>query len=175
MGKVVQTLDGGAPANAGDIAGLAFDVLKALSLKIRAGSTSDWRQYWNVDRYNRPTQPKPEQACRDALLSDLHERLEWLGIDAHRESVYANDKRSGIRVSFAGFNVPVEIKRSCHPTSGRRSEFSWSPGTPGILGPQGTQSTSCYGSATQRPAAPPSAGVGLLRRQRMSGTVSNNR
>ena len=30
------------------------------------------------------------------------------------EGVYANDGRSDIRVSFAGLNVPVEIKRSCH-------------------------------------------------------------
>ena len=115
IGKVVQTLDRGAPANAGDLAALVFDELKVLSLKIRDGSTSDWRQYWNVDPYNRPTRPKPEDACRDAVLSDLQERLGRLGIDAQPEGVYAEDKRSDIRVSFAGFNVPVEIKRSCHP------------------------------------------------------------
>ena len=38
-----------------------------------------------------------------------------MGIDAQPEGVYAEDKRSDIRVSFAAFNVPVEIKRSCHP------------------------------------------------------------
>ncbi len=115
IGKVVQTIDGGAPANAGDLAALVFEELAALSLKIRDGSTSDWRQHWNVDGHNRPKSPKPEDACRDALLSDLQERLETLGIDAQPEGVYAEDKRSDIRVSFGGFNVPVEIKRSCHP------------------------------------------------------------
>ena len=114
FGKVVQTLDRGASANAGDLAALVFDELKALSLKIRNGSTSDWRQHWNVDPHNRPTRPKPEDACRDAVLSDLQERLGRLGIDAQPEGVYAEDNRSDIRVSFAGFNVPVEIKRSCH-------------------------------------------------------------
>ena len=113
--KVVQTLAGGTPANAGDLAALLYDELNVLSLKIRDGSTSDWRQHWNVDGDNRPERPKPEDACRDALLSDLKERLDPLGIDAQQEGVYANDKRSDIRVSFAGFNVPVEIKRSCHP------------------------------------------------------------
>ena len=113
--KVIQTLDEGTPANAGDLAALVFDELEALSLKIRDGSTSDWRQHWNVDGYNRPMSPKPEDACRDALLSDLQERLGQLEIDAQPEGVYAEDKRSDIRVSFAGFNVPVEIKRSCHP------------------------------------------------------------
>ena len=115
IGKVVRTLDGGTPANAGDLAALVFAELKALSAKIRDGSTSDWRQHWNVDGHNRPNSPKPEDACRDALLSDLQERLGRLGIDAQPEGVYAEDKRSDIRVSFAGFNVPVEIKRSCHP------------------------------------------------------------
>ena len=114
IGNVVQTLDRRAPANAGDLAALVFDELEDLSLKIRDGSTSDWRQHWNVDRHNRPTDPKPENACRDALLSDLQERLGQLGIDAQPEGVYAEHKRSDIRVSFAGFNVPVEIKRSCH-------------------------------------------------------------
>ena len=114
IGQVVRTLDNGNPANAGDLAALVFDELKVLSLKIRDGNTSDWRQHWNVDRYNRPTDPKPEDACRDAVLSDLQERLGRLGIDGQPEGVYAEGKRSDIRVSFAGFDVPVEIKRSCH-------------------------------------------------------------
>ena len=115
IGKVVQTIDRGNPANAGDLAALIFDELKDLCHKIRDGSTSDWRQYWNVDPYNRPTDPKPEHACRDAVLSDLQERLGRRGIDAQPEGVYGDGKRSDIRVSFAGFNVPVEMKRSCHP------------------------------------------------------------
>ena len=48
IGKVVRTLDGGTPANAGDLAALVFDELKALSVKIRDGSTSDWRQHWRL-------------------------------------------------------------------------------------------------------------------------------
>lgn len=115
IAKVVQTLDRGTPANAGDLAALVFNELKALSLKIRNGGTSDWRQHWNTDRYKRPKDPKHEDLCRDAVLSDLQERLAGLGIDAQPEGVYAEDKRSDIRVSFAEFNVPVEIKRSCHP------------------------------------------------------------
>ena len=113
--KVVQTFDRRAPANAGDLAALVFGELGDLAFKIRDGSTSDWRQHWNVDSHNRPTGPKPEDACRDAVLSDLQERLGRLGIDAQPEGVYAEDKRADIRVSFAGFNVPLEIKRSCHP------------------------------------------------------------
>ena len=112
--RVVQTLDKGSPANAGDLAALVSDELTDLSKKIRDGSTSDWRQYWNVDGHNQPTRPRPENASRDAVLSDLNQRLVGLGVDAQPEGVYAEDKRADIRVSFEGFNVPVEIKRSCH-------------------------------------------------------------
>ena len=114
IGQVVETLDNRSPANAGDLAALLFDELKDLSLGIRDGSTSPWRQYWNVDGYNRAMDPKPENACRDTLLFNLQERLGRLGIDAQPEGSYAEDKRSDIRVSFGGFNIPVEIKRSCH-------------------------------------------------------------
>ena len=114
IGQVVRTLDNGSPANTGDLAALVFDELSEILEKIRNGSTSDWRQHWNVDKHNRPVNPKPEDACRDAVLSDLQERLECMGVDAQPEGVYADDKRSDIRVSFASFNVPVEIKRSCH-------------------------------------------------------------
>lgn len=112
--KVVRTLDQGPPANAGDLAALVLAELGKLCEEIRDGNTSDWRQYWNVDGHNRPQKPKPENGCRDAVLSDLQERLERLGIDAQPEGTYAEDKRSDIRVSFGGFNLPVEIKRSCH-------------------------------------------------------------
>ena len=112
--RVVRTLDNLAPANAEDLAALVFDELNGLSRKIRDGSTSDWRQYWNVDGFKHPEKPRPEDECRDTVLSDLQERLVRLDIDAQPEGTYADDKRADIRVSFGGFNVPVEIKRSCH-------------------------------------------------------------
>jgi hypothetical protein len=114
IGQVVKTLDNRTPANPGDLAALVVAELDHLSRRIRDGSTSDWRQYWNVDRHNRPLNPRPEESCRDLVLVSLRDRLERLGIDAQPEGVYADDNRSDIRVSFAGFNVPVEIKRSCH-------------------------------------------------------------
>ena len=136
--QVVQTLDNGRPANAGDLAALVFDELTELSNKIRDGSTSDWRQYWNLDGHNRPTHPRPENASRDAVLSDLNQRLVGLGVDAQPEGVYAEDKRADIRVSFEGFNVPVEIKRSCHSdvwTAVRKqliAEYTRHPGAKGF-------------------------------------------
>ena len=113
--QATKTLANEDPANAADLAALLVDVIEDLSKRIRDDSTSDWRQYWNVDSRNRTTHPKPENACRDALLSDLRNRVDQLGIDAQPEGTYAADKRADIRASFGGFfNVPVEIKRSCH-------------------------------------------------------------
>ena len=112
--RVIQVLGNRKPANAADLAALTSDMLAKISRNVRDGSTSDWRQYWNVDPHNRPQCPKPENACRDALLSDLKLKMDLLGIDVQPEGSYADDKRSDIRVSCGGFNVPMEIKRSCH-------------------------------------------------------------
>ena len=127
--RICETLDGGTPTNPADLTALLMDRLDEIGSKIRSGPTSDWRQYWNVDSYNRPLRKKPEDAedshdpppcqrpedaCRDHLLSDLQEKLSPLGIDAQPEGQYANDKRSDIRVFYAGFNVPVEIKKNSH-------------------------------------------------------------
>ena len=97
---------------------LSFDYLRDIARKIRDGSTNDYRQYWNHDKENKKlSKPKPENDCRDILLSDLNERLGVLHIDAQREGNYADDKRADIRVSFDGahgLNVPVEIKKDSH-------------------------------------------------------------
>ena len=115
VGQVLQTLDNSQPANAADLAALTTDTLCDLAKRIRDGNTSDWRQYWNMATWK----PEHEDTCRDRLLSDLERRFTILAIDAQPEGRYANQKRADIRVSFrrpnAGFNVPVEIKKSTHP------------------------------------------------------------
>ena len=112
--RVARVLDNGHPASATDLWALTVDMLNQVARRARHGATSDWRQYWNVDRHNRPEGSRPENACRDTLLSDLQRELTPLGVDAAKEGSYANDKRADIRVTFGGFNVPIEIKRSCH-------------------------------------------------------------
>ena len=114
IAQVIETLASGPPANVADLAALTLENLNGIARTIRDGNTSDWRQYWNVDHHGRPQKPRPEDACRDALLSDLRNKLMRLDIEVQPEGRYANDKRADIRVSCAGFNIPVEIKRSCH-------------------------------------------------------------
>ena len=112
---VTKTLGNGRPANARDLAALVAAELEVLSLQIRDSSASYWKHFWNVDKYNRARGPRPEKSCRDAILFGLQARLARLGIDVQPEGTYADDKRADIRVAFGGFNVPVEIKRACHP------------------------------------------------------------
>ncbi len=116
--EVSRTLANLQPASAADLAALTLEHLRDIARKIRDGSTNDYRQYWSYDKDNRKLcKPKPENDCRDALLSDLNERLNKLSVDAQREGNYADDKRADIRVSFGGtnrFNVPIEIKKDSH-------------------------------------------------------------
>ena len=112
--RIIDVLDNRGPVNAADLAALAVDKLSQIARNIRDGNTSDWRQFWNVDTHNRAQSPKPEDACRDALLSDLQSLVEPLGVDAQPEGRYADGKRADMRLSIGGFNIPVEVKKSCH-------------------------------------------------------------
>lgn len=118
VSQVIQSLANLQPANAADLAALTYEKLRDIARKIRDGGTNDYRQYWSHDSSNKHLEKsKPENDCRDALLSDLQELLGRLSIDAQREGNYADDKRADIRVSFGGtdgFNVPIEIKKDSH-------------------------------------------------------------
>lgn len=119
--QVNATLNKRSPANAGDLAALTVELLRELARQIRNGNTDDYCQYWNEKEKQKSRQlssPKHEDACRDALLSDLKRRLEPLGIEAQPEGHYADNKRADIRVAFGGrdgFEVPIEIKKNSHP------------------------------------------------------------
>lgn len=106
------------PASAADLAALTIDHLHYIARKIRDGNTNDYKQYWSYDASNKNLSiPKPENDCRDALLSDLKISLGKLNIEAVKEGYYAEDKRADIRVSFGGvngFNVPIEIKKDSY-------------------------------------------------------------
>lgn len=113
--QVTKMLENGRPANAGDLAALVAAEIATLADQIRDGSASYWKHFWNVNRHNRPTDPRPESSCRDVILFALQRRLARRGIDTQPEGTYGDDTRSDIRVAYGGFNVPIEIKRSCHP------------------------------------------------------------
>ena len=112
--EVRATLEGGTPANAGDLAALIVERIEEIALRVRTTNTDEWRQYWDEGERGRLEKPKIEDRCRDTLLSQLRQ-LVPTGVDAQPEGQYANDKRSDIRVAMASsFHVPVEVKKNDH-------------------------------------------------------------
>ena len=112
--QVQDTLNDGPPANAADLAALLEDRLDDMCADLKGSNSDFWRQFWNEDRHRRLTEAKPEDSCRDALLTNLQLRLPD-EVDAVREGSYAADTRSDIRANCLGFNVPIEIKKDSHP------------------------------------------------------------
>lgn len=107
--QVCNTLANRQPASAADLWALTVDHLTQLAGEIRNGSTNDYRQYWANN------EPKLENDCRDALLSDLKQRLATVGVAAEREGNYADDKRADIKVIASPHHIPIEVKRETHP------------------------------------------------------------
>ena len=110
----MRTLSRGAPANVGDLHAVACEYLHEIALDIENAATDRYKLFWNVDKYSRPTTPRPENDGRDRLLEILRDKLRPLGIDAEPEGHYARHKRADIKVLCRQMNVPIEIKRHYH-------------------------------------------------------------
>ena len=114
--EIRNGLKGGPPAGPADLAALVADKLSGLAMKIRDGNTDDWQQYWHTDpgdpKGRKVSQPKAENPCRDALLSDLQMLLAPLEVDAQPEGHHAEDARSDIIAVHGVHAVVVEIKKT---------------------------------------------------------------
>ena len=110
--QVIEVLRDGPPAGAADLGELVVDRLKRIAEEARTTNANLWRQFWNEDA-GKPTKPKYENACRDALLARLRHRLP-AGCDAQPEGQYAGNRRADLRISCGEWNVPVEIKKTSH-------------------------------------------------------------
>ena len=106
---VRATLDNLTPANVADLMALALHRLDEVARAIQNSDTNDWAQFWNEERGECPW-PKPENRCRDALLRLLRDRLPE-GVRVEKEAHEVSDRRVDIRVSYADFHVPIEIKK----------------------------------------------------------------
>lgn len=114
VAQVVQTLNGGAPANIGDLQALTMDLLTDIKEEMRNGAADGWKICWNTDSHGAATNPKIENVCRDFLLGHLNSRLKPFGATAKPEARYADDKRADIDVTCASMVLPIEIKRQMH-------------------------------------------------------------
>lgn len=111
--EVEHTLRDEAPAHVADLWALLGDRLEHFSERVRTDSRNVWRQFWNVDESGRPTDPRPENACRDVLLAELDPRLPP-GVYLEPEASHAADWRADLGAQYGDFSVPIEIKRDRH-------------------------------------------------------------
>jgi hypothetical protein len=114
VAEVVKTLNGGTPANIGDLQALTMDLLADIKNEMRDGAANGWEHCWNTDRHGKATDPKIENDCRDFLLGHLASRLKPFGATAKPEGRYADDKRADIDVTCPPMVLPIEIKRQMH-------------------------------------------------------------
>ena len=112
--QVQHTLCNDLPANVADLAALVRDRLDEVALRLRGDSSNLWRNFWNEDQYGRPTIPKPEESCRDAILAQLQNAVPD-GVVVEPERRYVSGTRADITVTYGGHNIPIELKKDTHP------------------------------------------------------------
>ena len=111
--QVQRTLGGGAPADAADLAALVSAHLADVGANIRGDNDNFWRHFWNENSYGQPTKPKPENSCRDALLTALRPLLPPGSAGRTGTSPRRREPRRH-RSDMRRVQRPIEIKPSSH-------------------------------------------------------------
>lgn len=114
--SVLAVLAGKAPISAADLRAILAAELRRFKRELRTGPNSPWRDYWNTDKYEKPTEPKVENVARDITLNRLEDRLAKYQIAiTGAEARRADGTRADVLVvSGAGRNLPIEAKRHYH-------------------------------------------------------------
>jgi hypothetical protein len=111
----IKVLSNGAPATVADLHALLAAHLRDQAHSIARANTDIYKQFWNLDPHARPTEPRPEEACRDDLITLLRPSLLPLGITFEPEGHMVADKRADISVAMPARKVLCELKRDYHP------------------------------------------------------------
>lgn len=109
--EVVGVLGNLLPVNCADLSAVVCDRLTQIGEDVRTSDSNDWRQYWNEDSHGNPTNSKPENSCRDALMGQLRQRFSQAG-NVRPEVQYAGGKRSDFTVMYGNHELPVEVKKA---------------------------------------------------------------
>jgi predicted NACHT family NTPase len=112
--STVRALSNGAPATVADLHALLLDQLDDLRKRIARENTDIYKQFWNVDRYSRLDEPRPEEACRDGLVTLLRPALAPKGITVEPEGHMVADKRADISAAMPARKILCELKRDYH-------------------------------------------------------------
>jgi len=112
--NTVRALDNKQPATVSDLHAIFVDHLYEVRTRIRSENTDVYRMFWNLDGRGRLVSPRPEEACRDDLITLLRPRLAPLGVSLEPEGHMAGDRRADISVVMPGRKILCEIKRDYH-------------------------------------------------------------
>ncbi len=112
--EAVAGFANGSPANVGDLCALTVSQLEDIAVHIRSAPTDIYKQFWNLDSRSRPTTTRPEEACRDALLTLLRPHMIAREATAEPEGHMVDDKRADIAVARPSMKVVVELKKDTH-------------------------------------------------------------
>jgi hypothetical protein len=112
--QTVTALENGAPATVADLHALLVAHLKDLKEHIERDNTDIYKRFWNLDSFSKPVEPRPEEACRDDLVTMMRPLLSPKGIIIEPEGHMARDKRADISVAMPGRKVLCELKRNYH-------------------------------------------------------------
>ena len=159
--KTVAALANGAPATAADLHALLIAHTLVLKVKIERENTDNFKMFWNVDQHARPDTPRPEEACRDYLITLMRPWLLPLGIMVEPEGHMVADKRADISAATPVAKVLFELKRDYHAevwtaVEGQLVRFY----TP-IRVRGDTEFIACFGSETTNiPCLAPPGGLG---------------
>jgi hypothetical protein len=113
--RTVRALDNKQPATVADLHAVVVEHLDDLRKRIRTENTDIYRMFWNLDGHGRLVAPRPEEACRDDLITLLRQRLAPLDISLEPEAHMAADRRADISASMPARKILCEIKRDYHP------------------------------------------------------------
>lgn len=102
------------PATVADFHALLVEQLRDLAHRIARTNTDIFKQFWNLDSYSRPMEPRPEDACRDDVITLLKPALTPLGIMVEPEGHMVADKRADISAAMPGRKILCELKRDYH-------------------------------------------------------------
>lgn len=110
----IAMLSEGAPATVADLHAQLVAVLRDLAHRIARANNDMFKQFWNVDGSQKVTTPRPEEICRDHLVTLLRADFLRLGVTVEPEGHMAADKRADISVAMPGRKILCELKRDYH-------------------------------------------------------------
>ncbi len=112
--QTVRALANREPATVADLHALLVAQLRDLERRIARANTDIFKQFWNLDARAKPTCPRPEDACRDDIVTLLRPVLLPLGVTVEPEGHMVADKRADISAAMPGRKILCELKRDYH-------------------------------------------------------------